>query len=158
MWLNYNVYWPLTWEFEYLIPGTVTPSNIIPLHQHKEISFDIMFTLFRTNPTQIDTSRQCMLKAIHVTTVGHVSNHLTVIATSSAFVSDVVTWCFCWLVSTSKVITLCFWLPKIIFLPTCFCLNFSICTSQIELFLLPTCVDKYYFHHTGTSFCELINV
>ena len=70
------------------------------------------------------------LRDRHITIVWHVSNHLTVIATSSIFVSDVVTWCFCWLVSTSKVITLCFWLPKIIFLPTCFCLNFSICTCR----------------------------
>ena len=108
---------------------------------HKEIFFDIMFTLLRTNSTQINTSRQCMLNTIHVTSEWNVSHGLMVIATSSVFVSDVVTLCFCWLVSTSKAVTLCFWLPKIILLPTYFYLNFSICTV---LFLLPTNVDKYF--------------
>ena len=41
-------------------------------NSHKGNCFDIMFTRFRTNSTQIDTSRQCMLKQIHVTTKGHV--------------------------------------------------------------------------------------
>ena len=69
---------------------------------HKEISFDIVFTRLRTNSTQIDTSRQCMLKRIHVTTEWHVSNHFMVITISYAFVSNFVTLCFCWLVSTIK--------------------------------------------------------
>ena len=100
----------------------------LPLQlSHKEISFDIMFTRLRTNSTQINTNRQCMLKQIHVTTEWHVSHGFMVIATSYAFVSDFVTLHFCWLLSISKVITLCFWLPKIIFLPTCFHFNLSIC-------------------------------
>ena len=64
----------------------------------------------------------------HVTTEWHISHGFMVIATSYAFVSDFVTLHFSWLVSTSKITTLCFWLPKIIFLPTCFHFNLSICT------------------------------
>ena len=73
----------------------------------------------------------------HVSTEWHASHHFKVIATSSPFLSDVVTHSFCWLVSTSKVITPCIWLSKIKFLSTCFWTQLFHQYMWIVLFLLP---------------------
>ena len=72
------------------------------------------------NSTQINISRQCMLKSIHVTTDWHLAHRFMVHTKSFIFVSNVVTLCVRWLISTSKVIMFCIWLPQIEFMPTCF--------------------------------------
>ena len=88
---------------------------------------DYCITLTTRNSTQINTSRQCMLKLARISTDWHVSNVFMVHTESSIFVSDVLALYAHWLVPTLKVIMLYIWLPKTEFMPICFCLNFFIC-------------------------------
>ena len=95
-------------------PVPRTCPNLVPTIQ------DYCITLTTQNSTQINTSRQCMFKAIHVTMDWHLGHRFMVHTKSFIFVSNVVTICVCWLISTLKVITFYIWLPQIEFMPTLF--------------------------------------
>ena len=129
--LNFNIRWSSS---PWLIPVTTYPKKlvIIVLFWMKCVQTiqDYCITLTTRNSTQINTSRQCMLKLTCVSTDWHVSHVFMVHTGSSIFVSDVLTLYAHWLVPTSKVIMLYIWLPKTEFMPICFCLNFSICGCE----------------------------
>ena len=112
---------------------------------------DYCITLTTPNSTQINTSRQCMLKSIHVTTNWHLSHRFMVHTKSFIFVSNVVTLCVRWLISTSKVIMFCIWLPKLNLCQHVFTLYFFICACEYILFLQSTYVDQYYFSYADIA-------
>ena len=87
----------------------------------------------------------------------HISHVFMVHTKCSIFVSDVVILHIHWLVSTSKVITLCIWHAKMEFLQTLFHLNFSICSYKLIMFFQPTYICKQilfpvmqiFLYHSG---------
>ena len=127
---NYNV----IQLFESFCSSLITQSlSLFPIQ-------DYCITLTTPNSTQINTSRQCMFKSIHVTTDWHLAHRFMVHTKSSIFVSNIVTLCVRWLVSTSKLITCCIWLPQIEFMPTCFySLIFHLCMWLYLIFAIYIC-------------------
>ena len=90
------------------------------------------------NSTQMNTSRQCMLKLIHVTTDWHLSHRFMVHTKSFIFVSNVVTLVSVDLYQHQRPSRFVFDFPKLNLCQHVFTLNFFICACEYILFLQST--------------------